>query len=85
MKRAWALSLVLVMTATAERAFADTIWQRAKLGDRTFERRMRASIENVLLGEGDERDDPDDAIARHLLTFLPGRWPPGRCEGAGGG
>lgn len=56
MKYTRALGLVMSITCLAPSATAETIWERARLGDRTLERRMRASIENVLLGVGDERD-----------------------------
>lgn len=56
MRLAWLLSMLALATFAAERKAAATIWERAKLGDRSEERRMRASIENVLLGVGDERD-----------------------------
>lgn len=56
MRRAGALCVALLTTCAPRGASAETIWERAKFGDRSEERRMRASIENVLLGMGDERD-----------------------------
>lgn len=56
MRQARALCVALMTTCATRAAIAETIWERAKFGDRSEERRMRASIENVLLGVGDERD-----------------------------
>lgn len=56
MKHARAFLLVSVISCWAPCVQAETIWERARFGDRTEEKRMRASIENVLLGVGDERD-----------------------------
>lgn len=56
MKHTRALFLVMSITCLSPSAAAETIWERARSLDRTEEKRMRASIENVLLGVGDESD-----------------------------